>query len=243
MKRWSVGQSMSVVLAVVLVYATTVWAAPGGFTGSLRTSGVVLANASPIPDGGTVSSGDTIRTQAASLAVISAPGHGKVEIRASTEAKLLNDRVELGRGAVAASSLPIAVDGYSIEPQGVGQSWFAVAKREGRVLVAAHRGSVRITAPGLAPVVVSEGNFAQQTTGGPADPEPRSEKDKEKAKKDKKKKRGAAAGAAAGGWTIGGLSHAASIALVVGVGAGVAAGAAGIAVAVSDDAPSPSPSR
>ncbi len=219
-------QLVALNVAVLLVFSTTTWAAGPVFTGNLRVTGTVMANSVPMPDGGTVSSGDRIVTLAKSLAVISSPAEGRIEVRPDSEARFASDRVALHRGALAANRMAIEVDGFSIRPQDPARAWFAVAKRDGRLLVAAHRGNVIISAAGAPAVTVSEGSYATHIQG------------QEEPEKDKKKKKGAAGAAAGGGWTIGGLSHAASIALVIGIGAGAAAAVAGAAVALSNEKPS-----
>ena len=233
MRSGSVVQGLAVTMVAVLIFSTTVWAAEPEFAGSLRTSGVVLTNYVQLPDGGTVRSGDRITTKPGGLAVISSAAHGRLEVRPNSEARLAPDHVALHHGAVAATNIPITIGDYTIQPQDSARAWYAVASRDGRLIVAAHRGALLIASGGGPPMTLTEGSFAlhesEQDTSGQSN-----EKDK-----GKKKKGGAAAGAAASGWTIGGLSHAASVALIVGVGAGVAATAAGVAVALSDDAPRP----
>ncbi len=235
MRTGSLTQCLAVTMAAVLLYSTTLWAAGPELTGSLRTSGVVLTNSIQLPDGGTVRSGDRLSTRSPGLAVIASSSYGRVEVRSGSEARLVGDRVRLEQGAVASARAAIEVDQFTVEPKGSAPGWFAVAKRNGRTVVAAHRGGVLIAAAGEPPVLVPEGSYAVlERENQPSDND--QEKDKEKGKG--KKKKGAAAGAAAGGWTIGGLSHAASVALVVGIGAGVAVAAAGLAVALSEEAPS-----
>ena len=244
--RFSASRLLATMMAVMLVVSSTAWAAGAVFVGSLHSTGVVLTNAVHMPDGGTVRSGDSISTQPGALAVISSPTYGRLEVRANSEARLNGNRVQLERGAVAASRLPVQVGSYTISPQNPTSTWFAVANRDGRLLVAAHKGNVIIASAGAPPVVVEEGSLAQQpkqeeasTTPQAAPDQPQTDQPATNQQTGKKKKR-AAAGAAAGAWTIGGLSHAASIALVVGVGAAVAGTAAGAAVAISDSSPSPS---
>jgi len=238
-------RSLSVVMVVMLIFSSTLWAAGPVFSGSLRTSGVVLANSVHLPDGGTVRSGDTILARPGGWAVISSPSHGRVEVRPNSEARLAGDQIALARGAVAASRVAVQVNGYTVRPQepaSAHKNWYAVAHRNGRLVVAAHRGNVLIASHAGPPVLVPEGSFAQQTTSSPDQqqqpPSPEQQQEQESGKK--KKGAGAAGAAAAGGWTIGALSHGASVALVVGIGAGVAVAAAGLAVALSDEAPSPS---
>ncbi len=233
-------RTLSITMVVMLVFSTTVWAAGPVFAGNARTSGVVLTNSIQLPDGGTIHGGDSITT-GKGLAVITSASHGRVEVRADSLARFTAGSVELERGVVASSRLTVETAGYTIVPQGTARNgedaWFAVANRQGRLMVAAHRGTVLIAAAGAPPVVLPEGSYAEQdSTSAQQDAQPPAQAEE----KDKgRKKKGAAAGAASGGWTIGSLSHAASVALVVGVGAGVAAASVGAAVALSDEGPSP----
>ena len=215
-------------------FLTVLWPAGPGLTANLRTRGVVVANSVPQPDGATVRSGDTIATGSNSLAVIVSATHGRIEVRADSEARLGADGIELLRGAVASSRLPVAVDQVTVRPQGSNHAWYAVARRDGRLLVAAHRGSVLIAAAGVPPILVPEGNYATENDEPQAAPDQSASKNKKK----KRRTRAAAGAASAGGWTIGALSHAASVALVVGVSAGVVATTAGVAL-LDDSTPSP----
>ena len=224
---------LATIMAVVLVFSSMVWAAGPAFVGNLRSSGVVLTNSIPMPDGGTVRSGDVVTTQSGALAVILSASHGRLEVRANSEARLIGDHLRLERGSVAASRMAVEAGGYTIRAENPTVAWFAVANRGGRLVVAAHHGNVVIASAGEPPVVVNEGSVAQQEQA-PANSQP----DQDQPEQQKKKKR--AAGAAAGGWTIGSLSHAASVALVVGVGAAVAGTAAGLAVSLNEAGPSPS---
>lgn len=220
-------------ILALLTFSTVLWPAGPGLTGNLRTRGVVVANSVPQPDGATVRSGDTIATGSNSLAIITSATHGRIEVRADTEVRLGTDDIELARGAVASSLLPITADRFTVRPQGSDRAWYAVARRDGRLLVAAHRGNVLIAAAGAPPILVPEGNYATE------DDEPAvASPDKNKNKKKKRRTRAAAGAASAGGWTIGGLGHAASVTLVVGVSAGVVATTAGVAL-LNDSSPSP----
>ena len=60
-------------MAVMLFLSSTMWAAGPAFVGTLRTTGSVLANSAPMPDGGTVRSGDSIETHSRALALITSP--------------------------------------------------------------------------------------------------------------------------------------------------------------------------
>ncbi len=226
---------LACLMAVMLFFSSTTWAAGPAFVGTLRTNGNVLANSSPMPDGGTVRSGDAVKTEPRSLGLITSPVYGRLEVRPDSEARLASDRVRLERGAVASSQLPVEVDKYTISPQNGAPAWFAVANRDGRLVVAAYQGNVIIAAAGGPPVVVSQGSVAQQDQ----DQNPQPDQDQAKPK-DQHKRRRRAGAAASGGWTIGSLSHAASVALVVGVGAAAAATAAGLSVTLNDQNPSSS---
>jgi hypothetical protein len=218
-------------ILALLTLSTVLWTAGPGLTGNLRTRGVVVANSVPQPDGATVRSGDTIATGSNSLAIIISATHGRIEVRADSEARLGSDSVELARGAVASSLLPVTADRFTVRPQASDRAWYAVARRDGRLLVAAHRGSVLIAAAGVPPILVPEGSYATEDDEPAAAPPPKS-------KKKKRRTRSAAGAASAGGWTIGGLGHATSVALVVGLSAGVVASTAGVAL-LNDSNPSP----
>ncbi len=222
-------------MAVMLFLSSTVGAAGPAFFGTLRSNGIVLANSAPMPDGGTLRAGDSVETQPRAVALITSPVYGRLEVRPASEARLASDRVRLERGAVASSQLPVEVGRYTIRPQGGAPVWFAVANRDGRLLVAAHQGNLIIAAAGEPPVAVNQGSVAQQDQ----DQNPSPDQDQAKPKDHQKRRRRAGA-AASGGWTIGSLSHAASVALVVGVGAAAAATAAGLSVTLNDDNPSSS---
>jgi hypothetical protein len=201
---------------------------------ALRTSGIVVVNGVAMPDGGSVGNGDTITTGPGGLAVFATSGIGRVEVRPESEVRLDAAGVLLGRGAVATSRLPVLAGAVTIRTQDR-EGWYAVARRDGRLIVAAHRGSVLIAAAGAPPVLLPQGSYAEQ--------DQEQEAEREQPKEKKKRKGGArpAAGAGAakaGGWTIGSLSHAASVILVVGVGAGVAVTTAGLAV-LNESGPSP----
>ena len=141
--------------------------------------------------------------------------------------------MQLQRGVVASSDLAIEADGYTIRPQAAGRCWFAVAKRDGRLVVAAHRGAVLIASAGAPPVLVAEGSLAQKQSEDPQ------AQDQQGRQKDQQKETpGKETAAKTAGWTIGNLSHSASVALVVGLGLGVAAATAGAALSLGGSNPS-----
>jgi len=220
-------------ILALLTFSSVLWTAGPGLVGNLRIRGAVVANAVPLPDGATVRSGDTIATGSNSLAIITSVTHGRIEVRADSEARLGTDGIELARGAVASSLLPVTTDRFTVRPQGSDRAWYAVARRDGRLLIAAHRGNVLIAAAGAPPVLVPEGSYATEDDEPAAVPP-----DQNKKKKKKRRTRAAAGAASAGGWTIGALNHAASVALVVGLSAGVVATTGGVAL-LNDSSPSP----
>ena len=250
-------------MSAVLAFSYTIWSAGPVLVGNLHSSGIVMTNSVPMPDGGTVRTGDRIVTTKGSLAFVTSLSLGRLEVRSDSVARLGADRIQLERGAVASDRLPIEAAGYTIRPQTTRPAsrpvWFAVAKRDGRLVVAAHRGNILIASATAPPVLVAEGSVAeqepqpqQQPEQPPAQPQDQQqtpeqtpeqpqEQASDQQQKGGKKKKGAAA-AATGGWAIGTLSHAASVALVVGAGAAVAGTAAGVASTRSESS-TPSPSQ
>ncbi len=235
-------------IVIALSLAAPLPAADPGDTpdagGTLSTAGNVWTNAVLLPSGTTVHSGDRIETDHGALAILWSRTMGRVEIRSDSDVTLADGHLRLHRGAVAGSEISVLLKGYSVEPvPGEGtDSWFAVADRGGKQLVAAHRGQVRIVQAGMAPILVPAGSYA--VPAGEPDEE---EQDNKKAGRKTKSRgaRGAAAaggvgGKAAGGFTIGSLSHAASVALIAAAGA---AAVAGTVAATTLNDPSPSPSQ
>ena len=222
----------------------------------LTSSGPVWTNATALPSGGAVYPGDRIRTGENGLAAITS-SDSRVEIRPESEITWQDDGIVLETGSVASNGNAVRFGENTAKPAAPGEAWFVVAEIGGRSQVAAHRGGVTIGGPGLSPLLIPAGSYAVAAGGereeGSADGDSEgnaadAKKPKKNRKKNKQRRaagRGAAAaggvaGKAAGGWTIGTLSHAASVALAAGVGA--AATGAAIA-AVTLDEPSPSPSQ
>ena len=230
--------------AIALVLSTSLAAAgPLGY-GRMSTVGTVWTNSVALPSGTTVHRGDRIATGRNAVAVISSHATGRVEVRPNSDVTLADRYIALHEGVVASEKVAVALADYKVKPKdSQGNPWFAVASRQGRVLIAAYRGDVLIARAGLAPVLVPAGSYAVPAPG----PEPRkSEKarGKGKAREGSGGNRGAVAAGGLPpktneGWTIGPLSHGASVALVAGIGAGAAAGAVS-AFALGDPSPSPS---
>ena len=219
-------------------------AAPPGYA-RMSTIGTVWTNSVALPSGTTVHPGDRIATSRNAVAVISSPATGRVEVRQNSDVTLADRYVALHEGVVAAGNVAVTLADYQVKSKdSQGNPWFAVASRQGQVLIAAYRGDVLIAKAGLAPVLVPAGSYAVPAPG----PEPKkSKKAKRKEKPDEREGRSRGAVAAGGlppktneGWKIGPLSHGASVALVAGIGAGAAVG---VVSAFALGGPSPSPSQ
>ncbi len=230
--------------SLILLLPSISSGAAANVVGVLRATGVVITNSIPMPDGGTICVGDFIRTAPGAFAVIASPS-GRVEIRENSEAQLSGGGVKLLRGAAASALVPIDVGGYTVRLRNAAGGWFAVSNRNGRIIVAAHRGDLLIASAHGPQVVVPEGSVAEQEQDHRQDSQqPPEEHDpvlgpneRSAARRKTHRKGAAAAGGAGGGWTIGSLSHAASVAALAGVGA--AGAIAGAAVALSESGPSP----
>jgi len=235
--------------------------------GVMTASGEVWMNSVLLPGGAQVAAGDRIATGDSGHAVIHSRQQGRVEILRGSYATLEHRRVLLHRGAVRSARTPVRSGAYTIEPEGgAQQSSFSVAKRQGRLLVAAHNGGVRISGQGMTPLLVPAGGYAERDTASasektapPADNAPvaapadgtsesaRNEGDgegeegeDEKENSGAAKTAGTATAAGIGGWTIGTLSHAASVAIVAGGATAVAGTTAAVALR---DSESVSPSQ
>ena len=238
LRHWTIVLALSFTAAIQA-------ASPGGM---LSTAGNVWTNAVLLPSGTTVYSGDRIQTDRGASAILWSRTMGRVEIRSDSDVTLAEDHLRLHRGTVAGSAVSVLLEEYSVEPvpSEAADSWFAVANRDGKQLIAAHRGQVRIVQPGIPPILVPAGSYA--VPAGEPDAEEEDEEDSSKAggktKKSPRARGAAAAGgvggkAAGGGFTIGSLSHAASVAIIAGASA-AAVGGTVAAVTLNDPSPSPS---
>ena len=128
----------------------------------LSTAGNVWTNAVLLPSGTTVYSGDRIQTDRGASAILWSRTMGRVEIRSDSDVTLAEDHLRLHRGTVAGSAISVLLEEYSVEPvpSEAADSWFAVADRDGKQLIAAHRGQVRIVQPGMPPILVPAGSYA-----------------------------------------------------------------------------------
>ncbi len=212
----------------IWIAATMVVAQAASPLGSVQASGEVAVSGTRLSTVGVPSwpvvVGDRVVTEADGIATVSSPLIGRVEIRRSSSVRLADGHVELEQGAVGSQGLAVRFGEVTVEARDrdASSNWFVVANRPGQQLIAAHRGDVWIRSAGVAPLLLPAGSYAV-----PASP-PDSGKGQGDAEKDKKSRRkgGAATAGAAAGWTIGSLSHAASIAVIAGAGAAAATGAA-----------------
>ena len=183
----------------------------------MSTTGAVRTNSILLPSGSTVFPGDEIETADDSMAVMNFPGLGRVEVRRSTTVSVGDGEMRLHRGSVAAGRMPVRVGEYTVAPRDEdSESWFVVSSREGKRIVAAHRGAVVISAAGAASLLVPAGSFAAAAAvpePGPGPEKQRSE-DSQEPNEEKSRTRGAVAAGGTGvqkgggdGWTIGSLSR------------------------------------
>ncbi len=205
--------------------------------GGVTVSGDVWTNQAALPSGSNVYAGDEIRTAPDAFAVLESPATGRLELRGGTQARVDDGAVALERGVVASDTLAVQVDDLEIEARDPkADNWFVVENKDGRRLIAAYRGDVVIRGGAAGSLVVPAGSYAMAAAAAPA---PKKSSDDEDQKNKKKKRAGGAVGAgAATGWSIGTLSHAASVALVT-AGTAAALGGAVAAGAFREDSSSP----
>ena len=223
---------------LILSLTAAVWAGEPSNTANLITSGTVWTNTVALPSGSTVRSGDRIKTDAAGTALILSPTAGRVEVRGNSEVTFAVDQITLHDGVIATGRLPVQLGDVQIQVKDPSpQALVVVANRDGKQLIAAHRGDALITRAGLAPVLVPAGSYAMpgDSPGGDGQTASKDDDDDDS---------GGAVPAGKGtaakeGWTIGSMSHPGSVALVVGLGA-AAVGGTVAGVALSGDSPSPS---
>jgi hypothetical protein len=196
----------------------------------VSTTGTVRTNSSRLPSGSTIYGGDVIATGEDGLAIVTSQGIGRLEVRPSSRVEFAANHVTLREGAVAADKSAVGLGEYTIQARSpeLADNWFAVASRNGRKVVAAHRGDVLIARAGVAPLLIPAGSYAAFPGGDPPD-----EKDTKGGAKDTSAK-----APASEGWTIGSLDHKGSVILVTTIGAAAATGPAR-GFALSDDPVSP----
>ena len=218
-------------LLLAVTVAIAVAASP---VGTVTSTGAVTVSGESLPAQGVPSwpvvSGDEIITEEGGTAVLLSAA-ARVEIREGSQVKLGEDHVRLESGAVGADNYSVRFGDYTARPKDpqAGRSWFVVADRGGKQLVAAHRGDVIIRGGETGSVLVPAGSYALPPAG-------RREQDSGGTSGG-----GAATAGSSGGWTIGSLSHGQSVALILGLGA---AGTAGAIVGLTgEDQVAPPPPR
>jgi hypothetical protein len=221
----------------ILTTAAVIFPA-GALAGALApahvsTVGTVRTNSSLLPSGSTIYSGDMIATGEDGLAVVTSRDMGRLEVRPASRVEFGANEVILRDGAVAADKSIVGMRGYTIQPRSpeLANNWFAVASRNGRTVVAAHRGDVLIARAGAAPLLVPAGSYAAFPGEAPSD------EDDDDEKKGGVKDTSAKAPASES-WTIGSLSHKGSVILVTTIGAAAATGTA-LGFALNDNPVSP----
>ena len=216
---------------LIFLAATVTIAVAASPVGTVTSTGAVTVSGESLPAKGVPSwpavLGDEIITEKGGAAVLSSAA-ARVEIRENSEVRLGEDHVRLKSGSVGADNYAVRFGNYTArakDPQ-AGPSWFAVADRDGKQLVAAHRGDVIIRGEHTPSILVPAGSYAL--------PPPRREEND----KDRDRGGGAATAGSSGGWTIGSLSHGQSVALVLGLGAAGTAGAV-VGLTGGEEAPPP----
>jgi hypothetical protein len=218
--------------------------------GGVIASGGVWTNEAALPSGSNVYAGDEIRTAPDAFAVLESPATGRVELRGDTRARVGEEAIALERGVVASAKLAVEIGDLEIVARDSrADNWFVVENREGRRLVAAYRGDVVIRGGSAGSLIVPAGSYAMaaQASGTRESTSQRGEVEVPKSPRDKGRldvdsdsgaDSGAASAGAKKGWSIGSLSHGASVAVVTGVTAAALGGAA-VGGAFSDDSASP----
>ena len=208
--------------------------------GGVTVSGDVWTNQSALPSGSSVYPGDEIRTAPNALAVLSSPATGRVELRGDTRATVDARSIALEKGVVASQRMAVQFDRFEIAARDAeADNWFVVENNAGRRLIAAYRGDVVVRGGAAGSFVVPAGHYAMAAAAAPAPRQAAPRGDGDKENDDDKKRTGGAAGAASkSGWSLGSLSHGASVAVVTGVTA-AALGGAVAAGAFREDSASP----
>jgi hypothetical protein len=207
--------------------------------GGVVVSGAVWTNQAALPSGSNVYAGDEIRTAPEAFAILESPATGRLELRGDTLATVGEDAIRLERGVVASEKLAVQLDGFEVAASNPhADNWFVVENNGGRRLIAAYRGDVVVRGGSAGRLVVPAGSYAM-AAAAPAPREAASDKDKDEEDSKDKRRAGGAAGAGANtGWSVGSLSHGASIAVVTGATAAVLGGAVA-AGAFREDSASP----
>jgi hypothetical protein len=196
--------------------------------GGVTVSGDVWTNQAALPSGSSVYAGDEIRTAPGALAVLSSPATGRVELRGATRATVDAKTIALEQGVVASQRMAVQFDDLEIAARDAqADNWFVVENNAGRRLIAAYRGDVVIRGGSAGSFVVPAGHYAMAAAAAPAPRQaaPRGDDDKKEDDDDDKRAGGAAGAASKSGWSLGSLSHGASVAVVTGATAAALGGA------------------
>lgn len=222
------------IVRFLFVALLTVPVQAGSPLGVVSSAGVVWTNEVALPSGSRVWPGDVVRVSPSGLAVVSDPAIGRFEVRPGAEARFSGEGVELLRGAVASQKLEVVLGEHRIVPRDASdaESWFVVSDNDGEPIVAAYGADIVIHSPGAEPLLVPQGQFAMAAAARPA-PADKADSpkgsDEERGRTSKRRRRRTAGASRAGsnsGWKLGGLSHAASIAVVTGLTAAAVTGVA-----------------
>jgi hypothetical protein len=138
---------------------------------------------------------------------------------------------------VAANNASVRLGELEIKADsGNTESWFVVAEQDGDRVIAAHRGDV-VVRGAAGSFIVPQGSFALAAAAPPQQAKSDDDDDDDKAVIMLPKQGGRAAGAGAkSGWSFGGLSQGATIAIVTGA---AAAAITGAAIVLTEDSASP----
>ena len=183
------------ILAAAMVVATQAAAPLGKPIATITSTGAVQVGAASLEATGVrswpVLEGDQISTDAAGSALISSPSIDRVELRDNSKVTVTEDHVSLQKGAVGSDNLPVRLRDYTVSPADDGaRNWFVVADEKGQVLVAAHRGDIRISQAGAAPLLLPAGSYAMPAPS----PKPSPKSDKKDDGDDRKRGGAATAG-------------------------------------------------
>jgi hypothetical protein len=226
----STGKNKLVVwaLAIGCLFALSLSAADRGriLGGVVASPGVTVAGI-PIPSEGTIFAGDLLRTPKGGTALVNFAAASQANIAEETSVRFgyagVNPLAQLSLGTMVTTRLSkdgliVETPKYRIEPaeQGKAVHVVAVLRDEGTVVTARHGGvSITEISSGLR-YVLPEGKYATIAASSVGVPRPGKEGDEQAAA-------GGTPGTQGGGWHIGSLSHAASIAVVVTAAAGATA--------------------
>lgn len=226
---------------ILTLFLTLTLALPGFAAqplGGLDVYGAVWTNQTALPSGSNLYAGDQLRTDSDALAILASPELGRVELRADSSARFDSDRLTLDNGTAASSRMAVRVGEFEVTPKDAeGDNWFVVSEHDGERVVSAYRGDLLIASAGAAPILVPAGSFAM-AAAPPKQPagDSKTKSDSKTTRDQTRRKTGRAANAKKGGWSIGKLGTAGSVAVVSGA---VVATTTGLAFGLNDEGASP----